>query len=100
MRRFDELDAVAVIWWRRDEYPRMLETMTDAHRLPASFDEWEELANEAIATIVSQGGKPVRVETSLQQFVTYCATRGLKLDAHGRSRFAADPANWPARSKH
>jgi hypothetical protein len=74
--------------------------MADAHRLPASFDEWEDLANEAVSTITRQGGKPVRVETRLDDFVTYCTGRGLKLDAHGRSRFAADPSNWPAHSKH
>ena len=100
MRRFDEVDAVAVIWWRRDEYPRMLQTMADAHKLPASFQEWEQRAHEAISMITSQGGKPVKVDTSLDKFVTYCTIRGLKFDAHGRSQFAADPSNWPARSKH
>lgn len=55
MRRFDEVDAVAVIWWRRDEYPRMLETMTDAHKLPMSFQEWGKRAHEAISMITSQG---------------------------------------------
>jgi hypothetical protein len=100
MRRFDEVDAVAVIWWRRSEYPQMLRTMADAHKLPVSFDEWEKRAREAISMIVSQGGKPVQVDTSLDKFVTYCTMRGLNCDAHGRSQFAADPSNWPARSKH
>jgi hypothetical protein len=100
MRRFDEVDAVAVIWRNRDEYSRMLETMTDAHKLPRSFDEREERANEAISLITSQGGKPIRVKTSLDEFVTYCTLRSLKLDAQGRSRFAADPSNWPAHTNH
>ena len=100
MRRFDEVDAVAVIWWSRDEYPRVLQTMTDARKLPPSFDHWEERAHEAISMIISQGGKPIRVETSVDKFVTYCTIRGLNFDARGRSQFAADPANWPARSKH
>jgi len=99
MRRFDEVDAVAVIWWRRDEYSRMLKTMTDAHKLPVSFEEWEERADEAISMIASQGGKPVKVDTSLDKFVTNCTMRWLEFDAHGRSQFAADPSNWPARSK-
>lgn len=100
MRRFDEVDAVAVIWWKRDEYPRMLQTMADAHKLPLSFDEWEKRAHEAISMITGQGGKPVKVETSLDKFIAYCALWGLKFDARGRSQFAADPTNWPARSKH
>jgi hypothetical protein len=65
-----------------------------------SFEEQEQRAHEAISMIVSQGGKPVRVEIRLDKFVTYCTMRDLKFDARGRSQFAADPTNWPARSKH
>lgn len=97
---FDQLEAVAVIWWTRDDYPRMLEIMIDAHKLPSSFEEWEELAEDAVAMISDQGCKPIRVETRLDHFIDYCRARGLKFDGRGRSRFAADPGNWPLRSKH
>lgn len=100
MERFDRLDAVAVLWWSRDDYPEMLEAMADAHKLPQSFDEWETLAKEAIDTIRRQGATPVKVTTSLDQLADYCRRMGLKLDGRGRARFAADPGNWPMRSKH
>lgn len=60
MQRFDQLDAVAVLWWSREDYARMLEIMADAHRLPPSFEDWLQRAQEAVAMIADQGGRPTR----------------------------------------
>ena len=100
MGRFSGSDGVGVLWYRREDYPRTLAMMLDAGDLPVSFEKWQERAQEAIAFIEREGGKPVRVEANLDKIINYCLIRGLRLDSEGRNMFASDPANWPASSKH
>jgi hypothetical protein len=100
MGRFSGTDGVGLLWYRREDYPRLLTVMLDARDLPASFEHWQERVQEAVSFIESEGGKPIRVEADLDKIINFCLIRGLRLDAEGRNMFASDPANWPTSSKH
>ena len=100
MGRFSGTDGVGILWYRREDYTRILATMLDARDLPTNFEHWQERAQEAVSFIESEGGKPIRVEADLDKIINYCLIRGFRLDAEGRNMFASDPANWPASSKH
>jgi hypothetical protein len=42
------LIGTGIPWYKREDYPLILEIMEDADGLPATYDEWEELAEEAV----------------------------------------------------
>ena len=100
MGMFGGATHVGVTWHRREDYPRVLTVMQDAHTLPATYDQWLKRAHEAIALVEREGATAVRVELDPDKFVAWCRLRGLNIDAKSRNLFGSDPANWPAGSKH
>ena len=100
MGKFSGTDGVGIFWIARDDYARYLSVMADKTTLPSTFNAWQKRANEAIALIEREGGRPVRIKFDADKFIAYCTVRGLRLDSSGRQMFAADPSNWPASEKH
>jgi hypothetical protein len=51
-------------WYRREDYARVREIMDDGNRLPLTFDEWERVAEDQLATAAANGIeiKPVILE--------------------------------------
>lgn len=91
--------GVGIPWYRRDDYPSILKVMADSHLLPRTFDEWEKLAEQAIRQFATQAGV-YRVYIDPQQFVAWCAIRGLNVDAEARMKFVSDMTNWDTGDKH
>ena len=100
MGKFSGTDGVGIIWFTKSNFKSARKLMIDRAKLPFTFDKWQKRANEALHFVESEGGKPIRVEFDVERFRAYCTAKGLKFDANGRNAFAADPANWPASSKH
>ncbi len=100
MGKFSHTDGVGILWISRDDYQRFLKLVPDGWTFPRTHADWEKRAHEAVAMVQREGGKPIRVEASLDKLIAYCTLRGLPLDSSGRNAFAADPGNWPARKKN
>ena len=100
MGRFSETNGVGILWFRQEDYGRVLSIAPDARELPGSYDQWLQRAEEAISFILREGGRPVRVDASVDKILAYLTIRGMRLDSDGRNTFAADPANWPKSSMH
>ncbi|MCW2406151.1 hypothetical protein M2336_002780 [Sphingobium sp. B1D7B] len=84
-----------VAWYKRADYPRILEIVADPELLPATFDQWQELAEQLERQVARSGGRLIRVDLNPKKFIAWCAANGHNLDARGRMAFAADPRNWP-----
>jgi hypothetical protein len=52
------LRAVGLVWYRREDCPRILKIMVDAHKLPPTFEGWLKRAEIGERTMVSQGRGP------------------------------------------
>lgn len=83
---------IGLSWYERDDYPRILQVMEDAHTLPRTYDEfvkgYERLKSQAEAVgleVVSAVIKP-------DEFQTWCRKRKLKVDTEARRRFGAEIA--------
>ena len=62
-------------WYRSEDYSRIRAIMDDGHEMPASFAEWEKLANNTIAQEKVQGIhiKPVILDPD--EFLAFCKDR-------------------------
>lgn len=87
-------EAVRITWYRRNDYPRILQVMADADALPPTYEAWEKLAKQ-IERNAAMRLPVIRVELRPEKFVTWCAARGLNVDNDARLRFTADPETWP-----
>lgn len=100
MRDFSKAIGTAIPWYRREQYADILRIMADSDLLPATFDQWQARAEQAVALIQREGGTPVFVEIDATTFPAWCRIRGLNIDAEARHLFVADTSNWPTSGHH
>ncbi|MCG6203672.1 hypothetical protein LPW26_03400 [Rhodopseudomonas sp. HC1] len=84
--------AMGIPWYERDSYDRILQVMQDAHVLPATFEDWQQLARKVERTGQSSGTIVVRAVINPDEFVAWCRGRRLNVDAEARMTFANEAA--------
>jgi len=92
--------ATGIPWYRREDYRRIREIMTDRDKLHTAHRDWEKAAESLEAHLKGQGHVVVRAVIDPEQFVIWCAARGLNIDAQARSRFANEMAHAQVRNTH
>lgn len=81
--------TIGISWFNFSSYNWALEHMADANILPRTYDDWLEQAVINLSEAKSQGFAIVQVEIQPEEFSTWCAARGMNLDASARSLFAS-----------
>lgn len=80
--------AVGIGWYRPETYAQCLEIFDDRDDLPASFEEWKQLAERTEQQLVAQGMKTVRVDIDPATFPEWCRENGFgRIDKHARMAF-------------
>ncbi len=90
---------VGMAWYERDDYPRILEIMEDAEKLPRTYDEWKQRAELGESQMRAAGRRVVRAIIKPEEFVAWCATNGHNVDTNGRTAFASAEAASNARTQ-
>jgi hypothetical protein len=59
-------------WYRREDYERIRKIMDDGAKLPRTFDDWERMAKNQLASAAAAGVviKPVILDP--EQFLAFC----------------------------
>ena len=79
-------------WFAREHYPAALQVRVDGESLPATFDEWQELAEAAIAQATVEGLVVVRANLIPATFEAWCMQRGFSTGHDCRMAYARDVA--------
>ena len=74
--------------------------MADGQSLPNTFDKWQSRAEAKERQLRAQGYIVVRAALYSEDFVAWCAQRGLDVDAHARMEFANEAAFAAYRHQH
>lgn len=93
-------DGIGIPWYRREDYPAILDLMEDRERLPPTFEHWENGAQQAISQCEARGIAWHRAHIDPKNFRAWCLMRGLHVDAAARGEFASNPINWDRAQKH
>lgn len=88
----DKIKALGIAWYNPQDYPTILKVMADADNLPRTFQEWHDRMHKREVELIAAGHNCVRVIIDPRTFPAWCAANGLKLDAEGRTSFAAEQA--------
>lgn len=99
-RRALPIRAMGIPWYDRDDYPRILAVMADAHLLPATFEVWQHLAHEMERGAERGDMVVVRAKIDPDDFVAWCRGRGLDVDAEARMTFANEAAYRAVKHTH
>jgi uncharacterized membrane protein len=92
--------AAGISWYRREDYPRILEIMEDAHVLPDTFDDWRKKAGGQESEWKSRGVVIVRAIIDPDTFPAWCRKEGLNVDAKARTAFASEFAMLQVKQTH
>lgn len=92
MKKDLRIVAVGIPWYRREDYPALLQLFVDGHVLPPSYDKWLQLASQLLEQVQKSGCIAVKAHIEPQAFALWYQARGLDIDANARKAFA----NWTA----
>lgn len=85
-----EKTAIGVAWYRRGEWPRLLEVSADRDKLEGSYDEWLTHASKALGMLKSQGLDPVKVDIDTEELLAWCRSRNLPVDTKARADYTVE----------
>ena len=92
--------AIGMAWYTRQDYPRILEIMEDAEKLPPSYFAWSKAAERGKREAERQGQIVIRAIIDPDDFSLWCRARGLNVDAEARMRFANETACAAVKNTH
>jgi len=87
-----QVRATILVWYREEDWDRILEIMTDAEKLPPTFEDWQQKAEEEVRQLESQGMTVLKAYIDPEEFIGWCAIRGMDIDAEARMAFANEMA--------
>jgi hypothetical protein len=85
--------AVAICWFRREDYDAAKAEMSDPERLYEDYDEWLQEAQAFETEMLGNGIKTVRIRWDPTGFALFCLTRNIAPDGGARAEWAAFEAN-------
>ena len=83
------ISAVGMAWYRAEPFGDVRAMMTDAEKLPATFEKFLYAAMKGEEKLRRAGHAVIRVHLDADEFPAFCRARGLDVDAHGRMEYAA-----------
>ena len=82
--------AVGIAWYRSKQWKRVRDISTDAGELEDTYEEWLRLAEQKLAELPAAGLRAERVDIDSEQLILWCNERGLEINGHARSSYAAE----------
>ncbi|EEQ4682682.1 TPA: hypothetical protein ACHIDC_004269 [Escherichia coli] len=85
-----KVQAVGLFWFRDAiQYHELKKILTDADALPDSYTEWKYNAEKLIKRLERGGQRVIKAEADTAEFIDWCTSEGIGLNAEGRTRFAS-----------
>lgn len=81
---------LAMAWFRREDWDRLLAIFDDPQVMPATYDQWLEKAEAGFRYHKSRGAVVEKIYIDPQTFPDWCQRRGLRVDADARVTFAIE----------
>ena len=96
-----QVEVVGQLWFRNAaQYAEYLAIFEDANRLPATFSRWHKLATHAREDALRSGKVAIQVYASVDEFLAFCRSKKIGLDAAARIDFATFKAFEKYRHAH
>jgi hypothetical protein len=80
---------VGIGFYKREQWPLLLESAVDSHMLEGTYDEWLDVVVSSIDKIKAHGIEPKLVHVDIEELSSFCKREGLKNNAQTRSQFIA-----------
>lgn len=76
-------------FYRRDQWPRLLETAGDRKELEDTYDEWKLNLKKSLIKMSTLGSTPLKVDIDMEELLAWCGERGFRNTGENRAEFIA-----------
>jgi hypothetical protein len=81
--------VVGIAWFRADQWNRLRDVSSDRDHMEADYEDWRTNAEKQLAELRLQGLEVRKIHVDLDEFVAWCKSEKLGIDASSRSRYAS-----------
>ena len=82
----------AMVWYREEHWETLKTLFTDADRLPKTYSDWLQRAEQMKNQVQAAGDIVIKVFIDPETFPVWCKKKGLSMDAEARSQLAIEVA--------
>ena len=100
MATIPKVQRIGIPWYQLEDFERVKTVMVDKHLLSPVYSLWRQKAEQMERQLRRQGQTVIRAPLRADEFVAWCAARGLNVDANGRREYAAWFAAQPDAQRH
>jgi hypothetical protein len=90
MKKQKITNVVSIGFYRRDQWPRLLETVDDRQALEDTYDNWVLSFEKGLAMMRSSGVEPLRVDVDVKELLAWLKTQDMKNTGAARAEFIAE----------
>ena len=80
---------VGIGFYRREQWPLLLDAADDSHILEKTYDEWLDVVDTSIDAIKAHGVEPKLVDVDVEELISFCRKEGIRNDAEARAQYIA-----------
>ncbi|MBN2129115.1 MAG: hypothetical protein JW741_06440 [Sedimentisphaerales bacterium] len=81
---------IALAWFRREQWGRLLEVSEDRDELEETFDEWVQVAQQRYDELRSSGYDIKKIDVDVEELVRWCLAQDRPVNGEARADFALD----------
>ncbi len=83
------MDNIAIAWYKRDEYDKLLRVIIDKDSMPLNYDTWFEIATVAIEDLKNQGFDVKKIVVDVDELIEWCRVMKKENTAKNRALFVS-----------
>ena len=81
---------IGLPWYRREDYPRIRDMMSDRHNLAPTYDAWLAAAENNESVGRAAGLQIARIPIEPEAFARWCAERGVEPGSAARMEYVSE----------
>ncbi|MBU1234825.1 MAG: hypothetical protein KKD01_09595 [Proteobacteria bacterium] len=82
----------AMVWYKEEDWEKLIEMFTDGHLLPKSYADWLKKADKMVEQLEAAGDVVIKVFIDPVTFPAWCKKKGRKMDMKARTDLAIEVA--------
>ena len=82
--------VTGIIWWKPGQWEIAKQISDDSGTFDDSYEEWKEVAEEAVKSFRAKGMIVYKIEVDLDELATWCREQNRPLDSSARTEYAAN----------
>jgi hypothetical protein len=87
--------AVAIAWYRREQWPLLSGVSADGDKLEATYDEWHTFATQQVRDLEARHIRVQKIEVDVGALARWCEREGRVVDGDARAEYARQGTGPP-----